>query len=99
MEGGLGFRSGPKTSLHLDPLWLLISFPRGRVWGGEPSSESGVWYSVCLCATAISCSAASTPALVFNKVVVKIDRNASVRVAQHIFEQLLFFLSVLHVVT
>lgn len=43
VEGGLGFRSGPKTSLHLDPLWLLISFPRGRDWGREPRiSERGV---------------------------------------------------------
>lgn len=43
VEGGLVFRSGPKTNLHLDPLWLVISFPRGRARGGEPRiSERGV---------------------------------------------------------
>lgn len=65
VEEGLALVSGPKASLHLDPVWLLRSLARGRVWGGEPRvSERRGWGSVGWCPTAVSCSAVSTPALV-----------------------------------
>lgn len=61
--------SGPKASLHLDPVLLLRSLARGGAWGGEPRvSERRRRGSVGLCPIAISPLAVSTSALVLTKI-------------------------------